>query len=415
MKKVLYSLLILLTSWQINYAQVDSGNLETYLNNYTQNLPGANGDDYAEPTVNQLNDWGQTITHLLNQNLNAARVLANTFNYKIVEYTDLVNLPGQLYYVLEEKSPRTNHWGVYVFNSNPCRTLLNLQAPHPKKDTNTDKQATYCFTRLNAHSLAISGTHRCNHSDTTDCSGVTGTCAPSTKFRVSDVAHNDEGVFHKTTEIIASVQAQSIFVQLHGFAKKPSDPYAIISNGTTNTPITDYIQSLRAKLFQADNTLTFKSPHIELGWIRLAGFTNTQGRLLNGSNNPCKVSAPNASGRFIQIEQEKSKLRANASGWHKVFKALSNVFFCTNNARKTKAKQGLLNIYPNPSATRKFTVVGQSITRLYITNVNGVAIFDQSYDKQSKVVVDAASLPKGMYFITIISNHQQYTKKITLK
>lgn len=418
MKKVLYSLLVLLTSWQVNYAQVDSGNLETYLNAYIANLPAPNGNNYVIPNNNQLNDWKLTVSHILNQNINVARNIANTFNYRIVEYTDLVNLPGEIYYVLEEKSPRVNHWGLYVFSADPCRADLNLQAPHPKKDHNTGKQAIYCFTRLNAQSLAISGTHRCNHNGASTCSGKSKVCTGvSAPFRISDLAHNTNTAFQKTVGELMAHNAQSVFVQLHGFTKKVSDPYVIMSNGTNQVPVTDYASQIKDELFIADNTLTFKLPHIDIGWIRLAGFTNTQGRLVNGSNNPCNQSAANANGRFVHIEQEKLKLRANANGWNKMYLALSNVFACNmgNNARKTQETHIPFKIYPNPSKQQVLTVIGSQISQVTVTNINGVVVFNKSYNHRSKIQLDPTKLPKGMYFIIVKGKHQQYTQKLFLK
>jgi len=42
------------------------------------------------------------------------------------------------------------------------------------------------------------------------------------------------------------------------------------------------------------------------GSLNLCGLTNVQGRLSNGSRDPCRVVAPRASGRFLHIEQRRS-------------------------------------------------------------------------------------------------------------
>ena len=83
---------------------------------------------------------------------------------------------------------------------------------------------------------------------------------------------------------------------------------------------------LRDALLQEDNSLTFKIPHIDVNWTRYAAFDNTQGRYINGSPNACSVDATNTTGRFVHIEQERAKLRANETGWAKVSNALEKVF-----------------------------------------------------------------------------------------
>ena len=99
-----------------------------------------------------------------------------------------------------------------------------------------------------------------------------------------------------------------------------------MSNGTAETPGTDYATLIKDALLEEDNTLTFKIAHIDTDWTRLRGFTNTQGRFINSSPDPCRISATETSGRFIHIEQAKPKLRQNATGWAKMSNALGTVF-----------------------------------------------------------------------------------------
>ncbi len=140
------------------------------------------------------------------------------------------------------------------------------------------------------------------------------------------MAHNTNTVFQKTTEILYTNVSNSVFIQLHGFGKQSSDPYVIMSNGTRETPTIDYALQIKEALTNEDSSLTFKLAHLDTGWTRLIGFTNTQGRFINGSSNPCNTSAATTTGRFIHIEQEKSKLRENQGGWRKMSNALKAVF-----------------------------------------------------------------------------------------
>ena len=100
-----------------------------------------------------------------------------------------------------------------------------------------------------------------------------------------------------------------------------------MSNGTDQTPENDYASLIRDALLEEDASLTFKIAHIDTDWTRLRGFTNTQGRFINSSPDPCGTSATETSGRFIHIEQARPKLRQDASGWAKMSNALGNVFF----------------------------------------------------------------------------------------
>ena len=60
----------------------------------------------------------------------------------------------------------------------------------------------------------------------------------------------------------------------------------------------------------------------------MIGTTNTQGRYINGEATPCTDAASAATGRFIHLEQERTKLRADATGWAKVSTALENLVSC---------------------------------------------------------------------------------------
>lgn len=304
-----------------------SGNLETYLDNFIDGVPGSTGNDYTVPTSVQLTKWNEVIDAVLAENISEAVTKSSELNYQINEFTDTSLSPNQIFYILEEKDDKSNYWGTFVFSKTPTIGNLILQAPHIKNDINTGKQAVYCFRSNIARAIFISGTHRCNNNKSSSCSGTTSTCnSGSEAYRVSDLAHNTNSVFQKTTENVFNTVSNSVFIQLHGFGKQPSDPYVILSNGTRETPETDYATLLKDALLIEDNTLTFKIAHIDTDWTRLVGFTNTQGRLINNSANHCSESATITSGRFIHVEQEKSKLRDDVSGWIKMSNALNSVF-----------------------------------------------------------------------------------------
>ena len=329
MKSILttiFSILTLLVSGQTS----KSGDIEIYIDNLITNMPSNSGNDFIEPSAAEFIIWESTIEDILLDDMPAADVHANSIGYEIILFTDNTVTPNKLYYILERETSSMNYWGTYVFNPTACRPTLIIQSPHPEYDTNTGNQGIYCFKNTDAKAFCISGTHRCNNSNYTTCSGTSSVCSgASSAFQISDLPHNTNTVFQKTTEILYNDIANSVFIQLHGFGKKSTDPYVILSNGSRSTPSgTDYAVAFQNALFAEDNLLTFKVAHVDLTWTRLIGFTNTQGRLLNGENTPCTSSASATTGRFIHLEQEKSRLREDASTWVKVSNALANTFTC---------------------------------------------------------------------------------------
>ena len=83
---------ILFTS--IVFAQQISGDIETYVNEIIDNLPGSSGDNYTPPSDNDLTIWSSSLNALLNSNLELARQHAGSVNYQVVEYEDsyLINI-----------------------------------------------------------------------------------------------------------------------------------------------------------------------------------------------------------------------------------------------------------------------------------------------------------------------------------
>ncbi len=387
------------------FSQTASGDLEAYLNLSISNIPENSGDDYRVPANTELTSWENCIQTLLNNDLTTARTHADMINYQIVAYTHTAN--NNMYYIVEEKVPQTNYWGTYVFAQNPATNALIIQAPHSSFDFNTGKQAIYSFVRLNNAALFLNGAHRCNHSTASTCSGTTSVCSSTSEaYKISDMAHNSDTVWQKTTALMNN--AHSVFVQLHGFSKQPSDPYVILSNGTDQTPATDYAVMIKDALFNQDNSLTFKIAHID-NWTRLVGFTNTQGRLLNESTNPCTTSAASTTGKFIHIEQEKSKLRENASGWEKLFQALHSVFIAS---LSTDSINKVVMLSENPfKKTIRFS--GNNIKNITLYNILGSNYYKANNDNnQSEFLIDTSNYPNGIYILKMLSESGIVYKKL---
>ena len=401
-------LVVFIVSSSFGFSQTAIGDIETYVGTIIDTAPGSSGDNYDEPNATQLIIWNGIVTNILDENISTARTSANNLNYQVTEFTDTSISSNQIFYVLEEKSPQLHYWGTYVFSKTPTRNNLIIQAPHSRYDTNTGKQAVYCFKNNVARAVFINGTHRCNSNSFSSCSGTTGVCGTSGQsYRISDQAHVTNAMFQKTTENLLIAISNSVFIQLHGFGKRSTDPYVIMSNGTRETPTTDYVALIRDALLIEDNTLTFEIAHINTSWTRLIAFTNTQGRLINNSSNHCSTSATTTTGRFIHVEQERTKLRDNATGWGKMSNALSSVFESTLSTEEFNLSNNV-SISPNPTSGIVF-INGKQINQIEVYNLYGQKIKIQKNNSSS---IDLKSQSSGMYFFKIKTDKGIVSKKI---
>ena len=324
----LFCAVIIWGSISIPFASSQSivtGSLSSRVDSLTNTFPSTEGtNEYQAPTTTQLNQWGTVITEIYQGNFSGANTDAAAFGYHLIQFIDNSTSPNKTYYILEKTSASSNHWGVFIFNPAPQRPKLVIASPHPLHDLYTEKQGRQILMRTGARALFIAGTHRCNSSSFTTCSGTTTACSDtSQKYRLSDPAHVANGTFQKTTEILRSKIPTMILVQNHGFGKDSGDPDLIMSNGTRFTPATDYVVSLRNNLQTIDSTLTYKIAHVDLTWTQLIATENTQGRYINGSVNPCTNSAGSTTGRFIHVEQALSKLRDSETNRRKLSDALA--------------------------------------------------------------------------------------------
>lgn len=411
MKKIALWLLIACSSSL--FAQTASGDLDVYLNDIISNMPGDSGDDYQIPTNGEMTSWENMLTALLDANnfdLTTARSHADAVNYEIVLYTHNVAAPNiNEYYVIKEKSPAMNHWGTYVFTTGDPGAHLVIQSPHASFDFNTGKQGIYCYTRVTNFGLFLNGTHRCNHSQASTCSGSTAVCGMSQAFRISDMAHVENSIYQKTTEFVYDNFSNSVFVQLHGFTKLPDDPYVILSNGTDQAPSgTDYTLMLQNELAGTDATLTFKVAHVD-DWTRLVGFTNTQGRYINQSVNPCNTSATSSTGRFIHVEQEKSKLRDDETGWNKMMTALSAVFTPPVSVDEYSS----LNFISENPFKNSIEFSAEGVQKVSLISLTGKELLTmKTQENQTDFILDTSHLSAGIYILHVATTKGTISKKL---
>ncbi|MEN0004134.1 MAG: T9SS type A sorting domain-containing protein [Bacteroidota bacterium] len=312
--------------------QMEMGDINIKIDDILASMPGEGDNDYVPPGNMQQLDWEFMLSQLFAANYAGAATDAAALGYDLIEFSDLVT--DDTYYVLQTSDGSTNYWGTYVYHPNACRSELIIQAPHPKKDFNTGRQGIYIFSAIDALFYMVAGTNRCNTIATSSCDGQTSICSDTDTdedYRISDLAHVVDAIWQVTTAHIHDNLPGTYFAQLHGFTKGNDDPFVIMSNGTRQTPNPDPLTALSSQLLIIDPALSSEIAHINQDWDKLIGFTNTQGRYINSSLNICNANATTTNGRFMHLEQEKSQLRADINGWHKMAQALSMTFspgFC---------------------------------------------------------------------------------------
>lgn len=387
-------------------AQEKSGDLEVYLHTFLATAPQESGNQYTPPSANEQAAWQSLMSDLLTDKLTDARLKATDLGYQIVRFLDTAAIHNEpkVFYVLEEMLPSTKHWGISVFNFEACRNRLILQAPHSFYDFNTGKQAAYNFVRLDAFALLLNGCHRCNHSDFSSCDGTTSVCqGSSSAFQVSDLAHNDASIFQVTTGSILEKIPDGDFIQLHGFSKVDNDPYVILSNGTRSTPFNDKISALVNQLSMVDPVLTFKVGHLDLSWDRLLGSTNVQGRLINGSSSACDIEPQVTNGHFIHIEQEKTRLRADETGWEKMRQALAQSFPCDPTSSLDQILvNSTVRVSPNP-ASQQLVKIESNLTfqHLSLKNQLGQLVWEKHCAPTQFAEIDLTTFRPQIYTLSI--------------
>ena len=389
----------------IAYGQViqKTGYIYTEISGRISSMPSDTGNHYFEPNVGQLATWGNTLDLVLDGFYAEAADSAQAIGYELIQFTDTFSTPFTTYYILATAD--THYWGTYVYNPNYCRPLV-IQAPHSKRDANTGHQGIHIFRRTQAMFYQVNGTHRCNSTVFSSCSGTTTACGSSSMpYPVSDLAHTTKSFFQKATEVLFQSLGNTHFIQLHGFTKRSTDPYVILSNGTQDAPSPDYMSIFKDNLFQEDTVLTFKIAHIDLGWTRLRGFWNTQGRFINSSPDPCGSNASRSFGRFFHVEQERVRLRSDAAAWNKTANALNNTFPCTPVSLDAGTMSQQAKAYPNP--TRGTLTLSWNpnqeidqdhfIFNLQGQNLSGNVSLSEKGPGQARV--DLVNIPTGCYII----------------
>lgn len=272
---------------------------------------------FVPASMQRQADWQDVLALAFAGDWDATFAAADPLGYEVVEFLDTSS--DQTFFLLRERfipgEPGFTGMGTYVFYEGPgVREALILQVPHPIFDSNTLEQGALAAPLVRPRLLMIAGTHRNNHPDESGCDG---TQSNGDQYRISDVAHHPDNLFHATHVWLTSQLPAAIAIQLHGFCCPGSGSYAslhddcVLSNGfNAPPPADDFTQLWRARI-DAQN---FLAGGIDLTTAAVFGddanvlgaTTNLQGRISNGVTlgSECSTPAGGASGRFIHIEQD---------------------------------------------------------------------------------------------------------------
>jgi hypothetical protein len=392
-----------------------SGDLTDHLDSLIVSMPATrDGGDYLQPNADSRALWREIIDHILAGEYEDAHTKALTKNYELVLFTDTATPDSVVHSILERTLESTSrHWGTFVFNTSPLRPHLVIQSPHSRFDTNTGYESVRVYQHADGRALFISGAHRCNGLTDSPCDGTTSVCGGSLQpYRYSDQAHVVLATFQIATEAMLEHDPALVVVQPHGFAQLEGDPDLILSNGTRTMPTgMDYAVAIRDAIQAVDPSLTAKVGHIDLSWTRLLGGTNTQGRLVNGSADPCGTGASSATGQFVHIEQTKPGLRDSSQNWMKLAQAVANtvpVEATSVHGSVTPPAGRILGNYPNPfpSRTRVAIELGHSAPiELDVFDVAGRRVVTLASGTHPagvhSLVWNAGQVPSGVYFLRL--------------
>ncbi len=396
--------------------QTRSGNLDRYLQNRIDQMPGAGQNDYRPPAAQNRQAIGKAIENLLSGKIVQARNQASAFDYEVLLFSDTSQKPTDSFYLLQAEKPVKHHWGLYAFSKASLRPSLILQAPHPKFDLNTGDEAVFCFKRLKARALFLSSVHRCNHTDTSTCSGTTTVCDKNpSPYRISDMAHVVNSGYQEATATANRSLENPVFIQFHGFARSASEPYGYLSNGTRQKTNKAFANQMAKVLKQTDSVLTFGIAHRDTLPEALWAFNNVQGRLINNSPAPCTQNATTGNGQFLHVEQELSRLRSDSTGWRKMLTALRQVFpaSLTSKTDEIMHRQKPVKLYPNP-ARNSFAIHCSTAKSVKVEKPNGLLVKEWHKVDRSHPRFRLPFLTAGTYIVKIRTANNQVVKKLIL-
>jgi hypothetical protein len=247
-----------------------------------------------------------------------AAAAANEASYEIVQ---LPSAKG--WFVVAIDDAKEGREPIIVIRTDATRDLV-AEAPHVPFEPGTGEQAIATVEILGARAAIISGAHRCASRTYTTCDGKTSVCGSEESYRDSDVGHNLDTLFHVAHSTFTRAWPDSIVVSLHGMKEdnegvrtsfvvsngiKAADPFAL----TAATKLRNALDSL---LGHPGLVVSCNVPSDDQwDYRKLCGFTNVQGRHLNGDLDACHDNMSTGTGKFIHVEQDWHVLRDFERSW----------------------------------------------------------------------------------------------------
>ena len=250
-----------------------------------------------------------------------ARQLAGPLHYQLVAIHERSD-----WFVVASDNGGQGRGPTLVINASPRRDLV-VEAPHEPFEPGTAEQAAVLLSELGGRAAIVSGAHRCASRSFTSCDGRTAVCGSLEGYRDSDPAHNTGTLFHAAHLAFSEHWRSAIFISLHGMKEDTSGvgTSLIISNGAHNadreakTVATKLRLALERPMGEPGRVVSCNLPADDAyNYRKLCGFTNVQGREINGDADACRGSVDSGTGRFIHLEQDWSILRPYARAWTRI-------------------------------------------------------------------------------------------------
>lgn len=274
------------------------------LDRFVRTVKGAiareGSERFVQPSEREMEIFVECMRALLEGKTGEARLHAEGLSLRVETVLDAAT--GKTYIVAREDPAGTRGAGTYIVNPRFERNLI-VGVPHPLYDVGTPDVGRRIFEDLGARALFIAGAHRCASATTSDCSGTFPACGGGPP-RISDVAHNARTFFQAAHRAALNFASPPRALSIHGQSSEPTE--VIISDGTAlRAPAAADVNRLRSRLLESGLTVRCCNAPDEPE-SEMCGSTNVQGRLYNGSADPCRTPARKASGLFLHIEQSRS-------------------------------------------------------------------------------------------------------------
>jgi hypothetical protein len=237
------------------------GSLRNQINSLENNMPRENSEGYVVPTDQEQVTFADLVSALAMENSTKSAQLASENYYTLNYYMDRGD-ENAISYLLREKRPIQQGWGLYIFRANSTSNII-VEAPHPLYDRRTPSVALDIYRALDARALLIAGSHRNANSDGS-----------------ADMAHATKSIFQSVHAALSQeIQVRTgevIILQIHGFHTNKHEDYPQVIFG-----FGEKIQPTEFALAQKlEDALTEQGIIVGLCtgdiWQDLCGTTNTQ-------------------------------------------------------------------------------------------------------------------------------------------